>query len=460
MNIRESLNRYNPGSSPALLSARGTRAATTAGLSSLIVIALAVGLPITALRNLDEPLATVGGCAIAGMILLGAASILINLSRFCDALSAIGRPALVAALVFIAAHLPWIGDREFGQLGLFVTLQIPCMLVFFLGASSVVWTETRFRLLQEMAGIVMLLALAGWIMSEQATNYAFVFKNPNTLGGYAFCASFFLWTMPTGKLSWGTSLQFLGLLTGLMVMLASGERASCLSFLAMFGTYFLWPRLAHSQRRHQSYFFAILGMLVGFLFLYTNWTEDPAFQRIDQIVDAYTGKSLFSGRHNIWPLLLELWRGSPWLGLGAGFMPQKVLAHEISAHNLFLQIALQVGLLGLAAFLFFLLGIWQAFWRARHDRLARASGAYFVGLLTYCVFEVTLTQNNLSQALFQWLILGVGISRCRLPGRTPAVAPPRCAVTQPDLRNRGRLRPSVPASDGAGAGRRHRRATA
>jgi len=460
MNTRVSLNRDNPGMLPALLSARGTQAATTAGLSSLIVIALAVGLPITTLRNLDEPSATVGGCAIAGMIVLGAASLLINLSRCCEAMIAIGKPALVAALVFIAAHLPWLGARQFGQFGLYVTLQIPCMLVFFLGASSVQWTEARFRLLQAMAGIVTLLAFAGWLVSEQTTNYAFVFENPNTLGGYAFCASFFLWAKPAGKFSWVTVLQLPGLLAGLTVMLASGERASWLSFLAMVCTYWLWPRFSRSERLHRGYFVAVVGSLVGFLFLYTHWIEDPTFQQFDQILYTHTGKSLFSGRHNIWPLLLELWRGSPWLGLGAGFKPQRVLPYEVSAHNLFLQIAVQVGLLGLTAFLFFLLGIWKAFWRARHDRLARASGAYFAGLLTYCVFEVTLTQNNLSQALFQWLILGVGISRCRRPGRTPAVAPPQSAVTRPELRNRGRLRPPVPTSDRVRAGQSPRRTRA
>jgi len=460
MNTRASLNRDNQGTSPALLSARGTRAATTAGLSSLIVIALAVGLPITTLRNLDGASATVGGWAIGGLIVLGAASVLINLSRSCDALRGIGRSAFVAAIVFIAAHLPWLGDRQFGELGLFVTLQIPCMLVFFLGASSITWTEARFRLLQEMAGVVMLLAFAGWMVSERTANYAFVFENPNTLGGYAFCASFFLWTMPTRKLSWGTSLQLLGLLSGLTVMLASGERASWLSLLAMFGTYWLWPRLSRARRLHRGYFVAILGMLVSFVFLYTSWTQDPTFQRYDQIIYAHTGKSLFSGRHNIWPLLLEVWGERPWLGLGAGFMPQKMLPYEVSAHNLFLQITVQVGLVGLVSFLFLLLGIWRAFWQARHDPLARASGSYFVGLLTYCVFEVTLTQNNLSLALFQWLILGIGISRCRPPGRTRSAVPPACAATRLELRNRGSLRGSLPAGEKAGAGRSLRRATA
>jgi O-antigen ligase len=124
----------------------------------------------------------------------------------------------------------------------------------------------------------------------------------------------------------------------------------------------------------------------------------------------YTGKNLLSGRDYIWNILLDLISNKLWLGYGAGALPSHFFDTDLSSHNLYLQISLQVGILGLILLLIFLYFIWMKLRLSLNDKKTALVASYFVGIIIYQLFEITLTQNNFGLAIIQWLIIGLGLS--------------------------------------------------
>ena len=101
----------------------------------------------------------------------------------------------------------------------------------------------------------------------------------------------------------------------------------------------------------------------------------------------------------------------PWWGQGVGFQPEADPQYAgLSAHNLYLQIALQLGYVGVGLFVGFFGAIWASLWRNRRSRMVRLVGAFFIGIIVHESFEVTLTQNNLAIGCIFWLILSFGLN--------------------------------------------------
>jgi len=126
----------------------------------------------------------------------------------------------------------------------------------------------------------------------------------------------------------------------------------------------------------------------------------------------FTDKRLLSGRQYIWEILMSYIYIHPIIGYGSGTLPREFINMNLSAHNLYIQIALQVGLSGLFIFIMLLRSIWLTFYIAANNPKVRLAGAFFIGILANQSFEVGLIQNNLSDGLISWLILGIGCYFC------------------------------------------------
>ena len=136
-------------------------------------------------------------------------------------------------------------------------------------------------------------------------------------------------------------------------------------------------------------------------------------------------KSIRSGRHNIWPAVIEMAGASPIWGHGLGTLPARYLAPPYtgrSAHSGFLQIYYQLGLVGVALYtwlwcLLFVRAIGVPNIRARSDAVAVLCAACALE-----TFEVVFVQN----------LLGIGIAlgimaTTRLVSETNAGAMPELA---------------------------------
>ncbi|GKV64674.1 hypothetical protein NCCP2331_08270 [Sporosarcina sp. NCCP-2331] len=117
-----------------------------------------------------------------------------------------------------------------------------------------------------------------------------------------------------------------------------------------------------------------------------------------------------SGREAIWVPLIEIINNHPFIGHGPGVTTEHVMSLDFSSHNLYLQVALQNGYIGLALLLLLFFIIWISFWKVRKDNTIKLVSSFFIAILIHQLFEVSFTQNQLTVGMLQWLIISVGFS--------------------------------------------------
>lgn len=122
----------------------------------------------------------------------------------------------------------------------------------------------------------------------------------------------------------------------------------------------------------------------------------------------HTGKSIMSGRADIWGRLSNLIDLRPTFGFGPNTVATDVIGRNASSHNLYINMALQTGYLGLIIFIFILFTIFMKYVYRGQNKLVRLSAAGFIAILAHQLFEITLVQNQLSIGLFQWVVIATG----------------------------------------------------
>lgn len=272
--------------------------------------------------------------------------------------------------------------------------------------SNITWKIEHIKLFSFLSWLMIVFLLFNIISGSELMNM-------NAVGAYSYLLTFF----PLLYIIGYTKNKFfriicLVLLSGTIIYLSS-VRSILVSILFGLITWMLWKFITKGKLLFQMYFISIL--VFGYLFIYVYPRLDSIlynFYYYNDIVYKYTGKNILSGRNELWSELLVLIENKLLFGYGSGALPRDFINMDLSAHNLYLQIALQVGIVGLSTFLFFLFFIWKTFWLNRHDPKIILLACYFIGILVHEMFEVTLIQNNFGLSIIQWLILGVGSSYC------------------------------------------------
>ncbi len=98
----------------------------------------------------------------------------------------------------------------------------------------------------------------------------------------------------------------------------------------------------------------------------------------------------------------------PIFGFGPNTVATDVIGRNASSHNLYVNMALQIGYLGLLIFILILFVIFMRYVSKGHNQLVRLAVAAFIAILAHQLFEITLVQNQLSIGLIQWLVIATG----------------------------------------------------
>ncbi|MGY2409959.1 O-antigen ligase family protein [Pseudomonas pergaminensis] len=225
------------------------------------------------------------------------------------------------------------------------------------------------------------------------------FQNANSLGmvSYLIICSVLFFRPRLALYAW---------VFGVALVLISESRASLLGLMVFFMTYVLLPRILR-LRISGLYFFsfvvataAVLSFSVGILFPELNAELSRLSAEIFQ-------KSLDSGRSSMWSMLFELMTGYEVWGRGGGVQIKDISDIEYSAHNLYLQIYMQLGLVGEFMLIALLYSIWNFTFRGGDLYKVRIAASAFIGLLVINCFEVTLFQNNLVLSLPILVLIGI-----------------------------------------------------
>lgn len=294
-----------------------------------------------------------------------------------------------------------------------IVAQLVLVTLCFTGAALLLSRDRAIMILAKLWVLLAILNLVLWIRSGFLYPFEGLFAHKNLLGGLTTFGLFFIWaarSIAGSKKPWWN----LGSFISLTVLLASGSRASWLAAIVAITAYTLWPWLTINRQVFLLTFLLMLFFVIGFVFIYISLPEASTFSQMRAIVVQYTGQRLNSGRDVIWPLLINAIEQHPW-GYGPGATLERLgFESTRSSHNLFIQVALQTGVIGLVNLFVVLCSIWISFFKRRSDSVVRLAGAFLLAVLVHESFEISLIQNNLTIGIIMWTVFGIGVGRLYL----------------------------------------------
>lgn len=196
------------------------------------------------------------------------------------------------------------------------------------------------------------------------------------------------------------------------VSAANGHRTlAASSVFLLFQYYILSMDIARQQLRFMM-FVGMTAAVAGVIAVLTNPDMAVVTAVLNDIVTGEGGRSLNSGRQILWPVVWQAIVDHPILGLGPGTVVSDIYATPLSAHNLYLQIGLQVGYVGFGLLLLLFWSLWHA---ARPTgspvtRLVENLMSVVVTMVVmHSLFDVFLLQNALAVGVPVWMVLGLGL---------------------------------------------------
>lgn len=322
---------------------------------------------------------------------------------------------IVFSLILIAWYLIGVVTNSASIRSLIVPVQIMLMINFFIFCSLINWKITYIKKIAIVVSIYIVFSFIWWISSGMTLPFKAYMGNPNVFGAFTFFLLYFpLLSYASEHKKFKKNMWFLILILGIILCYVSMARSLWLCAFASLLTYMLWPHFIGSSRRYTWFYLWTIILVTCATVTYSKLSAFPKIVELNRWVFANTGKSLLSGRDKFWGSLIDSILERPVLGYGGGADLTDIAGITLSAHNLYIQIGLQVGIIGLVVFLLILASVWEMFWNGRNNKTVRISSAFMVGIIIHQMFEVCLTQNNVTVGLIQWLIMAIGVSASRL----------------------------------------------
>ena len=160
-------------------------------------------------------------------------------------------------------------------------------------------------------------------------------------------------------------------------------------------------------------FLVVAGLIVMIFVYFTFLARNPDWRFINDLTTEVSGRRALSGRDKIWPVVFLRIAQNPFYGHGSGSIPSQFFAFSYSSHNFYIQVAFQVGVIGIA----FVTMVFWRIWRQlagsfRHNRFAPIGLAVLAMALLHNSFVVMFFQNLVVAAIPFWVFMGlcVGLS--------------------------------------------------
>ncbi|HFG1578347.1 TPA: O-antigen ligase family protein, partial [Vibrio cholerae] len=183
-------------------------------------------------------------------------------------------------------------------------------------------------------------------------------------------------------------------------------------FLSML-FFFLFRKRKIKYRNYISmvllFFIFMPAVSYGYVLLY----KASFSQELNQYFWEETGKSLFTGRQEIWATIFDSISDNFIFGLGLGAELSKI-GITVSSHNLYLMLIYQIGLVGLVFFIIYFLSMTKIMFDELYiydDFASNLSISWVMAIMVHQGFEIFLFQNNLAASFLFWFILSIPFSK-------------------------------------------------
>lgn len=280
---------------------------------------------------------------------------------------------------------------------------VGCVLAFHV-AATVSWRISDIRFVKNTLAIVVISILGYTFATGTFTNNSFIFNNANVFAGMMLC-----WSVPFVLDKNKISLLILPLI--FFLIFTTSARTDLVCFVLFLGLIGLQSKKPYFSKYMNLLLWCEIGMMAAFVIIYPMLLEYDFGQAIDQYSQEYTGKQLMSGRNQIWLLLFGSIIQSPVIGWGLSAVPDTLYGIALSSHNMFLQEALQEGLVGLLLLLVILARISYCLLKRQQSQHTIISLSFMFLIILHECFEISLTQNIMFIGLMMWFVLGIGFNK-------------------------------------------------
>lgn len=286
---------------------------------------------------------------------------------------------------------------------------ILCIMFFLM---SIYWPISKRALVGfgHISQACIILIFIDWLNKGLPLNqFKSFFWNPNISGIFFGTLLIFIGLGIIASTKLITRIYFsIGILLSLALIYASTSRSVYLILIIMLASYAINKWFSH---RFKQLFIIVMSLNLAFVFVYNYLSLTKIGTRINDWSVEHFQKNFFSGRQEIWGPSLEHGLKAPFTGHGVGILPKDYMegTRYAHSHNEYVQIFLESGLFGLAAFIFFLWIIWRMLLKSSDEPISRFVSYFMVGLLFYQSVELTLFFNLQSIGLLQWFILAIGV---------------------------------------------------
>lgn len=270
------------------------------------------------------------------------------------------------------------------------------------------WKQIHVKISAYVFGLATVLFFMDWMQSGfTLTGFKSIYANENYLAVLLFSLLFF--HILSIKFSRNMERVIFFIITGmnLVLIVASSARSVLIGIIVIV---IAWKILQASRRIFKTLIYLVIVGNFLFVGTYVGLKDTGVGDILNGFSVTVFHKNLFSGRPEIWQSVFQAILEKPFFGHGLGVKAYNVAETNLTAHNMYLQILLEFGIIGFLVFLIVLISIWTVLQRRLDQFVAKLSACFMLGILVYNIFELTLFQNNYSIAIFQWLIMTIGIS--------------------------------------------------
>lgn len=233
-------------------------------------------------------------------------------------------------------------------------------------------------------------------------------ENPNTLGMIAVGLS--AWALMKNESGvYMTLYRLVIIFSGAGLVIISMSRTALISFIVLILIRYSYSWIIKRKIIYGffSCFFLMLPILVVVVYVgpLANILNDVYLKYFS----GFSDKRFESGREIVWNIVLDAGGESPLIGWGFSANPgnfSNILeADGLSSHNLYLQIFLQSGLIGIFVWFVLFIYIFFEIWKMKNNYYGMGAFSFFASMLLFQCFEVSLIQNNFNVASNFWILL-------------------------------------------------------
>ena len=314
------------------------------------------------------------------------------------------RYKLIGIFIAVALYFGWMA----GLLILFsiestsiirIIQFIGCVSAFIV-AATIKWNPKIINLVVRVVSVLVLFMFCYWIASGlNMSDFSFYYGNPDTYASLMFVFISFLFFSTQRK-------NYISIAICLLLILFTGARASLLAAILFIISSFLFKNRAIAKKANLILIIEAVA-LFALVIVYPMMMTMDIGSTLDEYSHQYFGKNFFSGRQVLWVDLIEKIVQSPIFGYGLSANPE-IAGFTKSSHNLYIQTALQSGLIGLTLLVVVIVTIYRRLSEIEVKPYSRLSECFIIAVLVHESFEICLTQNAITFGFMMWFMMGLG----------------------------------------------------